>query len=555
MQEIRELFKTGVKEAFGVEIDFDLSIPEEKFGDFSSNIALILAKKLNLKPHQVAEKIIETLPNNSIIKKIDIAGPGFINITIADDVLFDLANKAPTIKPQTYKDEVVVAEYSDPNPFKVLHAGHVYTTVVGDGIATLFEIAGAKVHRVNFGGDVGRHVAITMWVILQKLGGENPEKLNNIPTKDRTQWLADCYVEGNNIFETDENIKKEMIALNKRIYKIHADNEHESNFAKIYWLARQWSYEAFDDFYERLGAKMEKYYPESEVADLGVAKVNEQLAKGVFEKSDGAVIFPGEKYDLHTRVFINSEGLPTYETKDIGVVLQKYEDYHFDRSVIVTDNEQQQYMSVIIKAIEQFAPKLAAATTYIPHGKVKLAGGVKMSSRKGNIIKASDVLDVTAQALRESNRNPDEDVVLAAVKYAFLKYRIGGDIIYDPKESVSLQGNSGPYLQYAHARACSILAKVKNTPPTEHNFESMERSLARKIGEYPEVVDKAVTDLMPHHIAVYLYELAQAFNRFYEKNRVVDDKRESIRVQLVKAYRDTLADGLSILKIKAPEKM
>ncbi len=555
MQEIRELFKTGVKEAFGVEIDFDLSIPEEKFGDFSSNIALILAKKLNLKPHQVAEKIIETLPNNSIINKIDIAGPGFINITIADDVLFDLANKATTIKPQTYKDEVVVAEYSDPNPFKVLHAGHVYTTVVGDGIATLFEIAGAKVHRVNFGGDVGRHVAITLWVILQKLGGENPEKLNNIPAKDRTQWLADCYVEGNNIFETDEYIKTEMIALNKRIYKIHADNDHESNFAKIYWLARQWSYEAFDAFYARLGAKMEKYYPESEVADLGIAKVNEQLAKGVFEKSDGAVIFPGEKYDLHTRVFINSEGLPTYEAKDIGVVLQKYEDYHFDRSVIVTDNEQQQYMSVIIKAIEQFAPKLAAATTYIPHGKVKLAGGVKMSSRKGNIIKASDVLDVTAQALLESDRNPEDEVVLAAVKYAFLKYRIGGDIIYDPKESVSLQGNSGPYLQYAHARACSILAKVKNTPPTEHNFESMERSLARKIGEYPEVVDKAVTDLMPHHIAVYLYELAQAFNRFYEKNRVVDDKRESIRVQLVKAYRDTLADGLSILKIKAPEKM
>lgn len=555
MQEIRELFKTGAKEAFGVEIDFDLSIPEEKFGDFSSNIALILAKKLNLKPRQVAEKIIETLPNNRILKKIDIAGPGFINITIADDVLFDLASKATTIKPQTYKDEVVVAEYSDPNPFKVLHAGHVYTTVVGDGIATLFEIAGAKVHRVNFGGDVGRHVAITMWVILQKLGGENPEKLNNIPVKDRTQWLADCYVEGNNIFETDENIKKEMIALNKRIYKIHADNDHESNFAKIYWIARQWSYEAFDDFYERLGAKMEKYYPESEVADLGVAKVNEQLAKGVFEKSDGAVIFPGEKYDLHTRVFINSEGLPTYEAKDIGVVLQKYEDYHFDRSVIVTDNEQQQYMSVIIKAIEQFAPKLATATTYIPHGKVKLAGGVKMSSRKGNIIKASDVLDVTAEALRESDRNPDDEVVLAAVKYAFLKYRIGGDVIYDPKESVSLQGNSGPYLQYAHARACSILAKVKNHKISEHNLEPMERSLARKISEYPEAVERAVNDLMPHHIAVYLYELAQAFNRFYEKNRVVGDAREATRAQLVRAYRDTLADGLSILKISALKKM
>lgn len=555
MQKVRELLIDAVQDAFEANIDFDLLRPDEKFGDFASNVALVLAKKLNQNPREVAEKIIQLLPKSSIIAGAEVAGPGFINITLTDDALFDLANKATTIKPQTYKDEVVVAEYSDPNPFKVLHAGHVYTTVVGDGIATLFEVAGAKVHRVNFGGDVGRHVAITMWVIVKKLGGENPEKLKSIPEKDRTQWLADCYVEGNNIFETDEQIKVEMIALNKRIYKIHAEKDHESDFAKIYWLAREWSYEAFDAFYARLGAKMEKYYPESDVADLGVAKVKEQLAKGVFVESDGAVIFPGEKYGLHTRVFINSEGLPTYESKDIGVVLQKYEDYHFDRSVIVTDNEQQQYMAVIIKAIEQFAPNLAKATTYIPHGKVKLAGGVKMSSRKGNIIKASDVLDVTAEALRESDRNPDDEVVLAAVKYAFLKYRIGGDIIYDPKESVSLQGNSGPYLQYAHARACSILAKVKNQKVVEHNLEPMERSLALKISEYPEAVANAVDDLMPHHIAIYLYELAQAFNRFYEKNRVVDDPREAIRTQLVEVYRDVLADGLAILKINAPEKM
>ncbi len=555
MQEVKQLVELAVKKAFGINCESPLDRPEEKFGDYASNIALQLSKKLSKNPREIAEKIAAELEKNAVIKKVEIAGPGFINITLTDEALLDLTNKATTTKPSTYKDEVVVAEYSDPNPFKVLHAGHVYTTVVGDGIATLFEVAGAKVHRVNFGGDVGRHVAITMWVIVKKLGGENPEKLKSIPEKDRTQWLADCYVEGNNIFETDEHIKVEMIALNKRIYKIHAENDHESDFAKIYWLAREWSYDAFDAFYARLGAKMEKYYPESEVADLGVVKVKEQLAKGVFVESDGAVIFPGEKYGLHTRVFINSEGLPTYEAKDIGVVLQKYEDYHFDRSVIVTDNEQQQYMAVIIKAIEQFAPNLAKATTYIPHGKVKLAGGVKMSSRKGNIIKASDVLDVTAEALRESDRNPDDEVVLAAVKYAFLKYRIGGDIIYDPKESVSLQGNSGPYLQYAHARACSILAKVKNHKLSEHNLEPMERSFARKISEYPDAVEKAVADLMPHHIAVYLYELAQVFNRFYENNRVIGDSREGIRASLVGRYVDVLKDGLSLLNISAPEKM
>lgn len=556
MQEIRELFKTGVKEAFGVEIDFELSIPEEKFGDFSSNIALILAKKLNLKPHQVAEKIIETLPNNSIIKKIDIAGPGFINITIADNVLFDLANKATTIKPQTYKDEVVVAEYSDPNPFKVLHAGHLYTTIVGDVIASLLEQAGAQVHRLNYGGDVGLHVGKTMWAITKFLKGQSFKELELVQPGDRPAWVSARYVEGNLAYESDKVAKQEIIDVNKRVYELHEKNDHESNFAKIYWTCRQWSYDGFDQLYKQLDINnFEKYIPESEVTPLGLKITKKGLEKGVFEKSDGAVVFKGEPYGLHTRVFINSNGLPTYEAKDLGLAATKWEEYKFDLGIIITANEIVEYMKVVLQALSNFYPEVTKRSKHITHGMIKMPGGLKMSSRKGNILLATDILDAAEKACEATGHGNNYDVVLAAVKYAFTKQRIGGDIIYDPKESVSLQGNSGPYLQYAHARACSILAKVKNHKISEHNLEPMERSLARKISEYPSVVQKAVDDLMPHHIAVYLYELAQAFNRFYEKNRVVGDKRESIRAQLVKAYRDTLADGLSILKIKAPNKM
>ena len=216
--------------------------------------------------------------------------------------------------------QIVVAEYSDPNPFKVLHAGHLYTSVVGEAIASLLERAGATVHRVNFGGDVGLHVGKTLWAILQNVGGEQPEKLAEIPEAERSEWLAKCYIDGTNAYEANEQTKQAMIELNKRIYKIHSDNDLDSPLAKIYWTCRQWSYDYFDKFYAQIGTKFEKYYPESSVAELGLQTVRQQLAKGVFEESAGAVIFDGQKYGLHTRVFINSEGIPTYEAKDIGLI-------------------------------------------------------------------------------------------------------------------------------------------------------------------------------------------------------------------------------------------
>lgn len=178
-----------------------------------------------------------------------------------------------------------------------------------------------------------------------------------------------------------------------------------------------------------------------------------------------------------------------------------------------------------------------------------------MSSRAGNIFRAQDVLDAVQAEVKKAHKTDSWDTVLGAVKYAFLKHRLGGDLIFDIKESVSLEGNSGPYLQYSHARARSILSKkeVPNAKPDK--FEPDERSLLRKITEYPEAVEKAVNELMPHHIATYLYELAQVFNRFYEKNRVLNDPRETVRLQLVQAYANTLKKGLSLLNIPAPDKM
>jgi len=560
LETIEQLIAGVVKTIFGFGTKPLVTVPDEKFGDFATNIAMHLAAKLSSNPREIAEQIAEKLREVDDVAEVSVAGPGFINIKMTDKFLLGQLNNNPT---QSWAGKVVVCEYSDPNPFKVLHAGHLYTSIVGHTIANLFENAGAEVHRLNFGGDVGLHVGKTMWAILQDLGGEDLDKLSNIPEGERSEWMASCYVKGTQAYEENEQAKAEIIALNKRLYKLVNENDRESPFAQIYWTTRGWSYDYFDDFYARIGTPFEKYYPESSVAELGLKTVKEQLKNGVYTESDGAVVFEGEKFGLHTRVFINSEGLPTYEAKDVGLIFTKKADYNFDHSVVITGNEQLQYMSVVLKSVEQYAPELVNATTHLTHGIVKLAGGVKMSSRLGNFLRASDVLDSARQANLKATGKDDEPTSLGAIKYSFLKNRMGGDIIYDPLESVSIHGNSGPYLQYAHARARSILSKFEalnskletNQKFENENLEADERTLLRKLVEYTDVVNRAVIELAPHVVCTYLYELAQEFNRFYENNKVIGDARQEIRLALVAQYAETLKKGLKLLEIHAPEKM
>lgn len=590
-QELETAIAATCKKLFGADVSVELTRPDEQFGDYATNVALQLAKSLGKNPREVGAQLAEELKESlsGTVRDVTVAGPGFVNLALSDDALRTTAETAPHTLTKSYDGQLVVLEYSDPNPFKVLHAGHLYQTIYAESVANLLNNAGADVHRVNFGGDVGLHVAKTMWAILDDLGGEHPEKLAEIPADQRAEWMARCYVAGTRAYDEDEAVKAGIIALNKRVYGLFDANDHESPFAQVYWTCRQWSYDYFNVFYASIGTHFEKYYPESETAPLGLKTVKEQLAKGVYEESDGAVVFKGEPYGLHTRVFINSNGLPTYEAKDVGLVMAKWRDYKFDRTIIVTGNDIVEYMKVVLKSIEQFEPELVSRTTHVTHGQLKLAGGVKMSSRKGNFFRAVDVLQAAREASREVTGRDDEQAILGSVKYAFLKQRIGPDIIYDPAESVSLEGNSGPYLQYAHARARSIVKKVRTADfsdqsgssvvqPERPRFEETgdlprethtlggevggssslqkgERSLLRKIGEYPEAVDRAVAELMPHHICTYLYELAQTFNRFYEHNHVVGDAREALRLKLVVQYADVLKAGLTLLGIAAPEKI
>ncbi|HMS50520.1 MAG TPA: arginine--tRNA ligase [Candidatus Saccharibacteria bacterium] len=558
MKDVQAAIQASVSALYATEIRVELTRPDVQFGDYSTNVALQLAKKLNVNPREIAEHISERLLKDAglLVQRAEIAGPGFINVWIHDKVIIDQLPHTIEI-PSSLSNKQVVVEYSDPNPFKVLHAGHLYTSVVGDAIANLLQAAGATVYRVNFGGDVGLHVGKTMWAVLHKLGSEKVEALQAIPEADFVDWMSDAYVEGTAAYEDDEQAKQVIIDLNKRIYTIHKENDQTSDLAKIYWHCRSWFYDVyFKSFYDTIGTHFDKYYPESVVAELGAQTVRKHIGPGVFEESDGAIVFKGEPYGLHTRVFINQQGLPTYEAKDVGLIFTKKQDFDFDLSVVITGNEQEQYMAVVLKAIEQFVPELTQATKHLTHGMVKLQGGQKMSSRKGNVLRAVDVLEAASQANKNATGKTDKNVELGAVKYAFLKVRTGGDIIYSPEESVSLEGNSGPYLQYAHARARSILAKAKEQDRSGlDSLKPGERLLAVKLLEYPDVVTRAIEELMPHLVCTYLYEAAQVFNRFYEQNRVIDDPREAERLQLVASYADVLKAGLSLLGIHAPDSM
>lgn len=533
--------------------------PDAQFGDFATNVAMQLAKPLGRNPREIAIELKAALDATGEFKEVTVAGPGFINLRLTDEKLREQLLLQPAMSLSGIR---YVIEYSCPNAFKELHTGHLYNTIFGDILARLIEHAGATVHRTSFGGDVGLHAAKALWGMVATIGGIDPDKLNDVDATAfaRANWISACYVKGAGEYEENIEAKKEIDELNKTIYGFHAENDHESPLAKVYWTTRQWSYDYFKEFYELIDVDTMRYYPESETATVGMEVVKEQLAAGILKESEGAVIFEGdETKHLHTRVFVTSKGLPTYETKDIGVMWMEKTDYDFQKRILITGNDQKEYMRVVFAAADAFRPGIGDSMTHLTNGTVRFADGKKMSSRLGNVSRAIDVIDVVREKVKELIKDETlvESVTLGAIKYVFAKYRLGGDISFDIDETVSLVGNSGPYIQYAHARAKSIIRKstADKIGSEVAPFSESERALVVKLGEYNDVVARATEELMPHYICHYLYETAQEFNRFYENTRVIGSDNEADLVRLVSAYAETLKSGLGLLGIDAPETM
>lgn len=547
---IKEALEEAVKSFFGEETKVELTRPDAQFGDLATNVALVVAKRAGQKPQEVAHKLADTLEQVDGVRETNVAGPGFINIFLSDEALVESIAQPPNLNGSPARGLVYVVETNNPNPFKDLHIGHAYNCIVADTVANLIDHGGAHVHRVGYHGDVGLHVGKSMWAILKQIDND-PDKLGDISLKDRPKFMSDCYQRGSSAYEEDALAKERIEELAKQSFNPSGD------YKKVYEICKAWSFDYIDATLERLGSKpVEKHYMESAANAMGERTVRDHIGD-VFSESNGAVVFAGEAYGLHTRVFIASRGTTLYEARDLGLMQLKQTDFHPAKSLIVTGNEQKEYFKVVFKAAELALPELAGVTENISTGTVKLSTG-KMSSRTGQVLNIEWLFDQLKAALVERGGSEhDEATLIGALRYQMLKTSIGSDLVFDIEKALSLEGNSGPYLQYAHARAASILKKAGQKParPSDESFDASERQLVVKLDQFEEVLVKACRELTPHVVCNYLYELAKEFNRFYELSRIVGDEREGLRLWLVERYKNTLAQGLTVLGIPAPDKL
>ncbi|MGB8815822.1 MAG: arginine--tRNA ligase [Minisyncoccia bacterium] len=577
--EILDNIIKGALMAIGVEDEkvgkIELEHPEEfANGDYSSNIAMVLAKKLAQNPRELAGKLVEKINTQkpSEIEKVEVAGPGFINFYLSSK--FFEGKTKEIIKfgekfgqNKNLNNQKVVVEYTDPNPFKEFHIGHLMSNAIGESVSRIIEANGAKVLRACYQGDVGLHVAKTIWGV-RKMLAEDPNAKKKFfgsflnLSKDTLIW-GQAYALGAKNYEASDVAKAEIVKINKSIY---LKDNIEIN--KIYKVGRKVSLIGFEKIYKILDTKFNKYFFESQTTDFGTKIVLENLEKGIFEKSNGAVIFKGENYGLHTRVFINSEGLPTYEAKDLGLAKFKYDSCHYEKSIIITANEQSDYFKVLLKAMSFIFPDLASKTFHVSHGMLRLPEG-KMSSRTGDVITAISLIEkikvevakkIFDRDMKDSEKEKvTEKVAVGALKYSILKQVTGKDIIFDFDKSISFEGDSGPYLQYSYARAKSILRKAKEEKikadfkKPNSNISELEKNLYK----FPEIVERAGKDYSPSHIATYLIETASAFNNFYAEGKIVnkEDLNSPYKIALTEAFSIVMENGLKLLGIKVMEKM
>lgn len=537
----------SLPEGLQIEHPADLS-----YGDYAANVALLLAKEAGVNPRELAERIVAALPKIPPTEKVEVAGPGFINFHLSQQFFVDqvrdiLKDGERWGRNDTLSGKKVMVEYTDPNPFKEFHIGHLMSNAIGESVSRLVESSGAEVRRANYQGDVGLHVAKALWALMrQGQGVESAEELGK------------AYAAGAAAYEQDPQAKKEIDEINRKVY---ARSDKEIN--QRYDEGRALSLEHFEKIYKKLGTKFDFYFFESETGAIGKDIV--ETHKDVFEQSDGAIVFRGEKYGLHTRVFLTSEQLPTYEAKDLGLLKVKSEKYPFDISITVTAEEQKEYFKVVKEAMKQVFANLATKVVHITHGMMRLPSG-KMSSRTGDVVGGESLLLQAEEEVLGKMRESDiaqkesvaEAIAVAAIKYSVLKQASGRDIIFNLDQALSFEGDSGPYLQYTHARILSLLEKAKAAGVAEKaeradiGVTDVEKLLYR----FPEVVERAAHEYEPHYVTNYLIELAGAFNSWYGQERILDDTpAASYKLALAHATAITIHNGLFLLGIKAPERM
>ncbi len=559
-EEIKKYILKDLEKLGYPQVDFVVELPKDiTNGDFSTNIALVLSKEIGKSPKEIADSLVATWTTESTpaFSKIETAGPGFINFYLSKEYIEnEIAKPFANLQTQ-YTGKKIITEFTDPNPFKQFHIGHLMSNTIGESVSRLFEIGGADVTRVCYNGDIGPHIAKGIWGMIQHTE-MFPQEQDSL--EDKMKYMGDAYVYGSNQYEEDEKVQSEIKEINKKLFE-GSDSELQIYYDK----GRAWSLEYFDTIYKKLGTEFKHLFFETQTAPIGKKIVEDNIATGIFEKSEEseAIIYKGEQDGLHTRVFINSQGLPTYEAKDLGLAVMKSEFGSYDLSIVVTAQEQNEYFKVMLAALSMIKPEVAAMTKHISHGMMQFADG-KMSSRKGNVITGDTLLEQVEQkviekiAEREYSEEEKKEIIdtvsIAALKYSILKQAPGKNIIFDFEKSISFEGDSGPYIQYAYTRAMSVLNKAGDFAPDAKNLKDtyhIEKLLIR----FDSIVMRAIEELAPQIVANYLIELAGEFNSWYAQEKILGDENEKYKLLIAKKVTEVLKVGLNILGIKVPSKM
>lgn len=563
-QQLQHDLKQVIKQLGFNPTDIVISIPNDpSHGDYTTNIALQLSKQNSEKKYQssieIANKIIDQLGLPSYLHRAEIAGPGFINFFLKEQSLIEGSLDPQLVEPVNKQfPQRILLEYADPNTHKLFHIGHLRTLIIGESLARLLEFQGDEVFRANYGSDIGPTVAKALWGIIQKI--DEYHQVQNQNLSQKVNFLGQAYAYAHSQYETNDNAQAEIDNLTQKLY------QRDPEIMELWEETKAWSLSYFESIFSKMGTEFDLRVNESEVDEAGLKVVKANLDK-VFKQDQGAIIFPGEKYGLHNRVFITSKGTPTYEAKELGLV-EKYQSiFPFDEAIILSDTQQSGFFQVVNKAIELIHPHLEGKKKHFSYGFVTLTSG-KMSSRSGDVVTAESLIDQVEKEIKDKYPSQNQDpqtinkIALAAIKFYYLKFATSSNITFDIQNSISLQGDTGPYVLYTFARIRSLLdrastltLKTGQIAQLSIVLEPEERELLRQLEYFSFYTQSSATDLSPNKMTEYLLALAKSFNLLYETHPFIGSDKEQFRISLAKKTAEVIEQGMYLLGIEVVDRM
>ncbi len=519
---------------------------------------------------EIAELVREKLGIPDSFSKVE-SVRGYLNLTFSpqlftQQVLEEVFSKNDAFGKGEPTGQRIMVEFSQPNTHKAFHVGHLRNVVLGSTVCNILEWAGNEVVRANYIGDIGLHVIKWMWYYLKYMNGEQP-------SGDIVKWIGDIYVKASRLYEEDPSVEPEVRALFARW------DAREPDIVALWSKTRQWSLEAFTQIYQELNIRFDKIYFEYEEEDFGKELVKTLIEKGIArdERPDGSVFIPldeilGTREKYRVLVVLRSDGTSLYSTKDLSLAIKKITEFKLDRSIYVIDVRQSLYLQQIFKTLELMGYPWASKLQHLGYEIVNLPGNVTIASRDGAVVLLEDLLrEAKERALAiVKEKNPDlnqerqlaisKAVAEGAIRYSMISRESTKVVTFDWDTALDFNGQAAPYIQYAAVRANSILRKAGGVPAEVKvpvDMAAAEINLIDLICRFPQEVQKAAKDLKPLVLTNYSYELARAFNDFYNQCPVLQAEPEvrDFRLQLVAASQQTIRNSLAILGIVTPEIM